>query len=79
VVPARNADVLMDAPHFSSVVVSSAGHIARMNTISPIVFSQFKRWMAQQPDRDPLKRSRDVRQADVVDMLVREYLPHLLH
>jgi len=79
VVPARNADVLMDAPHFSSVIVSSAGHIARMNTISPIVFSQFKRWMAQQPDRDPLKRSRDVRQADVVDMLVREYLPHLLH
>jgi hypothetical protein len=78
VVQARNADVLLGAPRFSSVVVSSAGHMARMDTISPIVFSQFKRWLAEQPDRDPLKRSRDVRQADVVDTLVQEYLPNLM-
>lgn len=77
VTPARNAGILLSAPHFSSIIVSTSGHMARMNTISPVVFSQFKRWMAEQPDRDPLKRSRDIRQATVVDALVAEYLPHL--
>lgn len=78
VVQAKNASMLLNAPRFSSVVVSSSGRMARMNTISPIVFSQFKKWMAEQTDRDPLKRSRDERQARVVDELVEEYLPQLL-
>jgi hypothetical protein len=77
VTQARNAGVLLNAPRFSSVIVATSGRMARMNTISPLVFSQFKRWLAAQTDRDPLKRSRDVRQADVVDTLVDEYLPHL--
>ena len=63
--------------YFSSVIVSTTGRMARMNTISPVVFCQFKRWLAEQPDRDPLKRSRDRRQADVVDALIDEYLPQL--
>lgn len=54
-----------------------AERMARMNTISPVVFSRFKRWLSEQPDRDPLKKSRDLRQAEVVDALVDEYLPHL--
>lgn len=77
VTQARNADVLLSAPRFSSVIVSTSGHMARMNTISPVVFIQFKRWMSEQPDRDPLKRSRDIRQARMVDALIGEYLPHL--
>lgn len=77
VTQARNAAVLLSAPRFSSVIVSTAGYMARMDTVSPVVFSRFKRWMAEQPDRDPLKRSRDIRQAEVVDALVDEYLPHL--
>jgi hypothetical protein len=78
VTQARNAGMLLSAPRFSSVIVSSAGYMARMNTISPVVFSQFKRWMSEQDDRENLKRSRDKRQAEVVDLLVAEYLPHLL-
>ncbi|MFZ2854077.1 MAG: GSU2403 family nucleotidyltransferase fold protein [Rhodocyclaceae bacterium] len=77
VTQARNAGSLLSAPRFSSVIVSSAGYMARMNTISPLAFARFKRWMAEQADRDPLKRSRDLRQAEVVDALVDEYLPHL--
>ena len=73
---ARNAGALLSAPRFSSVIVSTSGYMARMNTISPVVFSQFKRWMAEQPDRDPLKRSRDKRQAEVVETIVDQYLPH---
>jgi hypothetical protein len=78
VTQARNAGMLLSAPRFSSVIVSNAGYMARMNTISPVVFSQFKRWMSEQDDRENLKRSRDKRQAEVVDLLVAEYLPHLL-
>ena len=78
VVPARNAGVLLDGPPFSAIVVSASGHMARMNTISPLTFINFKRWMAEQADRDTMKRSRDLLQANLVEELVCEYLPQLL-
>lgn len=78
VVPARNAGVLLDGPPFSAILVSASGHMARMNTISPLTFIQFKRWLAEQPDRDTMKRSRDLLQANMVEELVSEYLPQLL-
>lgn len=77
VTQAKNAGTLLMAPRFSSIVVSSSGYMARMNTISPVAFSQFKQWMSGLDERDPLKRSRDLRQSMVVDALVDEYLPHL--
>jgi hypothetical protein len=77
-VQANKAGVLLDGPRFSSMIVSVSGHMARMNTISPLAFVRFKRWMAEQPDRDPMKRRRDKLQADLVEELVDEYLPHLL-
>lgn len=76
-VQARRAGSLSSAPPFSAIVVSSSGHMARMHTISPIAFSEFKRWMANQKDRDAKKRDRDGLQADIVDALVEEYLPQL--
>jgi len=76
-VPARNAGLLLDGPRFSAMIVSTTGHMARMNTISPIVFVRFKRWMAEQPDRDTMKRQRDILQANMVEELIAEYLPHL--
>lgn len=75
VAQAKNAGTLVSAPRFSSMIVSTIGVMARMNTISPVVFCKFKRWLAQQPDRDPLKRSRDQRQAELVEALIDEYLP----
>lgn len=78
VVPARNAGILLDGPPFSAIIVSASGHMARMNTISPVTFIQFKRWMAEQEDRDTMKRSRDLLQADLVEELVNEYLPQLI-
>jgi hypothetical protein len=62
---------------FSQVVVASNGRMARMPTVAPSVFVGVKRAIAQRPDRDPLKRNKDVLQADVVAQLVAEYLPHL--
>ncbi len=77
VVQARRADALMNAPGFSEIVVATNGEMARMNTIHPAAFRDFKRWMARQPDRDPVKRRRDLLQAEAVDAMLKERLQHL--
>jgi len=76
-VQARRAGVLMAGPRFSSMIVATNGAMARMNTVSPLVFASFKRWMAGTPDREALKRGRDLMQAELVEALIEEYLPHL--
>lgn len=77
-VQAKKAGVLLSGQRFSSMIVSSSGYMARMETISPLLFVKFKQWMASQPDRDPMKKSRDRLQADLVQQLVDRYLPHLV-
>lgn len=74
-VQARRAGQLLGAKRFSTVIVSASGSMARMTTVAPLEFARFKTWMSQQDSRDPLKRSRDALQADVVRQLVDEYLP----
>lgn len=76
-VQAKRAGNLLSAEPFSSVIVSASGHMARIHTVSPWAFARFKRWMAAQPDRDPMKRQRDELQAALVEDLAEEYLPHL--
>lgn len=75
---ARRAEVFLNAPVFDSMVVSPSGHMARMRAVSPVTFIGFKRWIAVQQDRDPLKAPKDSLQADLVERLVEEYLPHLI-
>ncbi len=77
VVQARNAEQLVSAQRFSAVTVGTTGHMARMNTVHPLAFVRFKRWLAGRPDRDPLKSRRDTLQADTVAQLVADYLPQL--
>lgn len=66
-----------DDPGFSAVIVATNGSMARMNTVHPATFVAFKRWMANQPDREALKRRRDVLQADAVQDLLDKYLPQV--
>lgn len=77
VVQARRANVLLDAPGFSAVVVATNGSMARMNTVHPATFITFKRWLTSQPEREALKRRRDSLQADAVQALIDQYLPQL--
>ena len=77
VVQARRANVLLDSPAFSAVIVATNGTMARMNTVHPATFVAFKRWMAHQADREALKRRRDVLQADAVQELMDKYLPQV--
>lgn len=72
-VQAKRAGILLDGGKFSAMVVSGNGRMARMNTIPPAVFAKFKRWMAEQPDRDPNKKDRDLMQAVFVENLVEEF------
>jgi len=78
VVQANRASELQNAEEFSEVVVAENGAMARMTTIHPRVFADFKRWMSKEPDRDPVKRRRDALQADAVEWMLQERLPHLL-
>ncbi|QEZ43365.1 GSU2403 family nucleotidyltransferase fold protein [Cupriavidus oxalaticus] len=68
-VQARRANVLLGSAPFSTPIVSVTGRMARMTTISPTTFVEFKRWMASTADRDPLKVSRDRLQASIVEEL----------
>ena len=77
VVQARRANVLLDSPGFSAVIVATNGTMARMNTVHPATFVAFKRWMANQIEREALKRRRDVLQAEAVQTLLDEYLPQV--
>ena len=75
VVQARRANVLLDSPGLSAVIVATNGTMARMNTVHPTTFVAFKRWLATQAEREALKRRRDVLQADAVQVLLDKYLP----
>ncbi|MES2280257.1 MAG: GSU2403 family nucleotidyltransferase fold protein [Pseudomonadota bacterium] len=74
VAQARRANVLLDSPGFSAVIVATNGAMARMNTVHPATFVAFKRWLANQTGREAIKRRRDVLQADAVRLLLEKYL-----
>jgi hypothetical protein len=74
-VQAMRASVLTSAPKFECVVVSATGRMAKMRTISPQTFVEFKYWLAEKAEtRDPIKRRRDERQARIVQKLLSEQL-----
>lgn len=77
-VPIDRLERLQSGEKFSEMIVSSSGHMARMNTVHPLLFAAHKRWMSEQESRDPLKRRRDLLQADLVQELAEHYLPHLV-
>ncbi|WP_258308073.1 nucleotidyltransferase domain-containing protein [Cupriavidus plantarum] len=76
-VQARRANVLLSAKPFSTPIVATSGKMARMRTIDPRTFVEFKRWMADLPDRDPVKVSRDRMQASIVERLTADRLSHV--
>lgn len=68
---------LLSAPRFDQVVIGINGGMARLRTVHPLHFARIKRELAAQKDRDPRKKGKDVAQADMVERLVQERLPHL--
>jgi hypothetical protein len=77
VVQAPRAHALMEGPSFEEIVVASTGEMARMRTVDPRIFRDFKLWMSTLSDRDPIKRRRDRMQAEAVSELLVDRLVHL--
>ena len=73
-----NGAQMASSARFAQMVVSGSGHMALMTTLHPLTFSRLKQALASSPTRNPLKKSRDALQAQVVAQLVEEMLPHLL-
>ena len=68
---------LLSVPRFDQVVVGVNGAMARMRTVHPLDFARIKRELSLNKDRDPLKKNKDLAQAEMVEALVRGYLPQL--
>lgn len=71
----RNMDWLLSSPKVKQTIVSINGAMAEMTTVDPRAYVLFKRYMADQDDRDPLKKPRDRAQAAAVMRLLDDYLP----
>lgn len=66
---------LLSVPRITQVVVATSGVMAHMTTVHPLAFARIKRQLSRDRQREPLKAKKDAMQADLVEELVREYLP----
>lgn len=72
-----NLKWLLSAEKFASVVIGHDGLPAPMVSPDPRAFAVYKRWLAEQPDREPDKKKRDTLQAEATIALVRAKFPQL--
>ena len=68
---------LINAPKLDAVAIDEDGFPAPMRAPDPRAFALHKAWLSRQPERNPLKKPRDLAQAKAVARLVREAMPHL--
>ena len=73
-VVAERANILTEAPFRSHMMIGATGKMAVMHTIFPVTFVEFKRWLAERPNRESPKRRRDALQAQTVQSLMDEGL-----
>jgi hypothetical protein len=70
-------DWLANAPAISATAFTLAGKPVRFDTPDPRFFAVHKVFLSHQPNRDPIKKQRDLMQARVVAALINEHLPWL--
>lgn len=68
---------LVNSPELEAVAVDEDGRPAPFCVPDPRAFALHKAWLSRQPDREPVKKPRDIAQAQEVAQLVREHMPHL--
>lgn len=71
----RNLQWLVASPKFFQVVIGDDGYPALLVAPDPRAFALHKLWLADQPDREPVKKQRDKHQGIAVAALVVRYLP----
>jgi hypothetical protein len=70
-----NMDGMLNSPSIRQFAVADNGLPFEMAVPDPRAFMLFKSWLSRQPEREPVKRTRDAAQAQVVSQLLRERLP----
>lgn len=73
----KNASWLLGAPRITQPVVAVDGRTFMVTAPDPRAFAIYKLWLSTAGDREPYKRPRDLRQAQVLIELIEERLPHL--
>jgi hypothetical protein len=68
---------LQNSPPFEAVAIDEKGEPVRIVAPDPRVWAAHKLWLSRRADRQPIKRQRDVAQAEAVGALVATYLTHL--
>lgn len=71
-VQAKRSSKFLGSPSFDQVVIAVDGSMTMIRTIDPRTFMEFKEWMSNQKDREPLKRNRDKLQSSAVKQLLAE-------
>lgn len=75
--PITGLQWLVNAPSVEAVVVDERGFPAPMTCPDPRYWAAHKLWLSQREDREPVKKGRDLAQAEAVIALVRERLPQM--
>lgn len=74
-IPLPEQEWLLLGRPVDAVVAARDGTPARMVVPDPRWFSLHKLWLSRQAKRDPLKRTKDARQGEVILRAVREAMP----
>jgi hypothetical protein len=69
----RGLEWLTALPPMSQIVIADNGFPVRFVVPEPRLFSLHKLWVSLQPTRDPIKRKRDLRQAEAIAQLSLDY------
>ncbi|WP_292234499.1 nucleotidyltransferase domain-containing protein [Mesorhizobium sp.] len=68
---------LENAPAFEAITIDEKGGPLRLIVPDPRIFAAHKFWVSKRADREPIKRRRDLAQAQAVARLTGQYLEHL--
>lgn len=68
---------LINTPKLSACAIDEDGWPTPFRVPDPRAFALHKAWLASQPDREPVKKPRDLAQAKAVASMVAAYMPHL--
>ena len=71
--PLRGLEWLTALPLMTQIVIADNGFPVRFIVPEPRVFALHKLWVSLHPTRDPIKRKRDLRQAEAVAQLSLDY------
>lgn len=65
----------VNSPIFSAMAIDVDGFPVRIFAPDPVAFAVHKLWLSKREDRNPAKKRRDARQAEVVAKMASSYLP----